>query len=134
MNEEYKLECPECHSHSLVDIEPPGWRKCNACSDEWWYAVADPAPPEISKEEKEFLETRVQLCCELDIDEQSRMKRIIGLRNYVEDFKGRPMKEVLNELRDKDFYIIGEYQRAEAEWHINVASCGGMLSIREIPI
>jgi len=112
----------------------PGWMHPGAfCTECNWGILAEYAPPELSDEEKAYYQQKVELYYEIGSNSEDRKRRIIALRNYLDDFRKRPMVEIVNELRDRDVHILGVYERGEAEWRLGRASEKGLkFEIKEI--
>jgi hypothetical protein len=72
-------------------------------------------PPKRTKEEEQYYDEEVELIFELGKG-KDRKTKIIQLRNYIDNFRDRPLSELHKKLKGKNIYSLGKMSRALAIW------------------
>ena len=123
--------CEKCGGRTK-DCDPPGWLACLDCGHRWWYAIADPAPPNPTPEQQAYWAETVELIFPLG-DEADRPRRILELRKATEEFSNQPFSWLVKNVDGLSVFSFGTMSRSDASWQMARASRRGCkLDIREI--
>jgi hypothetical protein len=104
-------DCPKCGAH-MTEISPPGAcplvLRCTLCAYEQsvqW----DPAPPIPNP--KDLERVRAAICWR---DGRPSHSEMLAMRQFIPEFRDRPMHELHTVLNDAPNWPLGEHTRGSA--------------------